>query len=262
MARNRRPMALAFELRGQGPRLAMLHGFTQNRRCWGELVDDLATDHELVLFDAPGHGESQHDDADLWKSAQLLADIAGPAHYFGYSMGGRTLLHLALANPELVHSLTTVGATAGTDDPSDRSARMAADEEIALRLLSDGLADFLQGWKELPMFDDLTDEMWARSERLTNRPAGLAASLRMCGSGRQEPLWERLAQLSMPRQYLAGEHDQKFRALAERMASHSNRLPSETAAVATAPVISGSRHAAHLVNPVAVAQQIRRFTQP
>jgi|APSaa5957512535_1039671.scaffolds.fasta_scaffold59015_2 2-succinyl-6-hydroxy-2,4-cyclohexadiene-1-carboxylate synthase len=254
-------MALAFELRGQGPRLAMVHGFAQNRLCWGKLVDDLATDHELVLLDAPGHGESQHDDADLWESAQLLADIAGPAHYFGYSMGGRMLVHLALANPELVQSLTTIGATAGTEDQSDRSERIAADEEIALRLLSDGLADFLHGWEELPMFGDLTDEMWGRNERLTNRAAGLAASLRRCGSGRQEPLWDRLDQLSMPCQFLAGEDDQKFRDLAERMASHSNRLPSETAAVATAPVILGARHAAHLVNPVAVAQQIRRFTQ-
>ena len=254
-------MALAFEVRGQGPRLAMLHGFTQNRLCWGKLVDDLATDHELILLDAPGHGESQHDDADLWQSAQLIADIAGPAHYFGYSMGGRTLLHLALANPELVKSLTTVGATAGIEAQTDRSVRFAADEQIARRILSGGLADFLQGWEELPMFGDLTDEMWARTERLTNRTAGLAASLRMCGSGGQERLWQRLDQLSMPRQFLAGEYDQKFRDLAERMASHSNRFPSETAAVATAPVIWGARHAAHLVNPAAVAQQIRRFTQ-
>ena len=34
------------------------HGVTQNRNCWGPLLDDLVTDHEVCRIDAPGHGRS------------------------------------------------------------------------------------------------------------------------------------------------------------------------------------------------------------
>ena len=51
-------MSLHAERRGTGPRLVMVHGFTQTGRCWGPEAEALATDHELVLVDAPGHGRS------------------------------------------------------------------------------------------------------------------------------------------------------------------------------------------------------------
>src|SRR5688572_10717173 len=51
-------MLLHAEHRGTGPKLVLVHGFTQTRRCWGPAADALADDHEVVLVDAPGHGQS------------------------------------------------------------------------------------------------------------------------------------------------------------------------------------------------------------
>ena len=53
-----RPMAarLDTEVHGRGARVGLVHGFTQNRRCWGAFADRLAEQFEVVLVDAPGHG--------------------------------------------------------------------------------------------------------------------------------------------------------------------------------------------------------------
>jgi 2-succinyl-6-hydroxy-2,4-cyclohexadiene-1-carboxylate synthase len=46
--------SLHAEVDGRGPRLVLVHGFGQNRRCWGPIAADLRTDHEVVRVDAPG----------------------------------------------------------------------------------------------------------------------------------------------------------------------------------------------------------------
>jgi pimeloyl-ACP methyl ester carboxylesterase len=61
-----------------------------------------------------------------------------------------------------------------------------------------------------------------------------------------EPRWDRLGDLRMPVTLAVGEHDEKFRAIAERMAPE---LPD-----ARVVVIPGAGHAAHLEAPDAVAE--------
>ncbi|MBW3627615.1 MAG: alpha/beta fold hydrolase, partial [Actinobacteria bacterium] len=195
---------LGTERRGQGPRMALVHGFTQTRRCWGPVADDLAADHEVVAVDAPGHGRSTQVRASLWEGAELLAGAGGDATYLGYSMGGRLCLHLALAAPERVRALVVVGATAGIDDPAQRAARRAEDEERARRLEAEGLEPFLERWLAQPLFAGMTEEVQCREERRENTVAGLAASLRLAGAGAQEPLWHRLEELAMPVLVIAG----------------------------------------------------------
>ncbi|MBW3644464.1 MAG: alpha/beta fold hydrolase, partial [Actinobacteria bacterium] len=187
--------------------MTLVHGFTQTRRCWGPVADDLAADHEVVAVDAPGHGRSAQVRAGLWEGARLLAGAGGDATYLGYSMGGRLCLHLALAAPERVRALVVVGATAGIDDPAQRAARRAEDEERARRLEAEGLEPFLERWLAQPLFAGLAEEVQCREERRENTVAGLAASLRLAGAGAQEPLWHRLEELAMPVLVIAGEHD-------------------------------------------------------
>ena len=177
---------------GGGRRLILAHGFTQNARCWGPFAEHLAVDHDLTLVDAPGHGRSGHDEADLWTAARLLTEVGGPGVYVGYSMGGRTALHAALAHPEVVRGLVLIGATPGLPGEDERAQRRRADDELASRLLDIGLPAFLDRWLSQPLFAGLDAEAAALPARLTNRPDGLAASLRRCGTGNQEPLWDRL----------------------------------------------------------------------
>src|SRR3954464_12676049 len=131
------------EVDGHGPRIVLVHGFAQNRNCWGPVAGDLATDQEFVRVDAPGHGRSSAYYAGLRTGARLIADQGGPATYIGYSMGARFVLHLALANPELVHGFVTIGGTAGIDDRDERSARKVNDDALADRLEREGTQLFL-----------------------------------------------------------------------------------------------------------------------
>jgi len=240
------------EVDGHGPRVVLVHGFTQNRNCWGEIGTDLVRDHEVVRVDAPGHGKSSDTHADLWTGARLIGDRGGPAVYLGYSMGARFVLHLGLLRPDLTQGLVLVGATGGIDDPDERAARRATDAARAEQLERDGLESFLDDWLAQPMFAGLSETAQFRDERADNTVAGLAESLRLAGSGSQEPLWPRLAALDMPVLVVAGADDVKFRAEAER-------LTASIGSNATSALIQDAGHAAHLERPEAFVATLRKW---
>jgi 2-succinyl-6-hydroxy-2,4-cyclohexadiene-1-carboxylate synthase len=242
---------LAFDRVGSGPRLVLIHGFTQNRRCWGAVADDLARDHEVWLVDAPGHGDSADVEADLVEGARLVAELTGdrPATFLGYSMGGRLCLQLALDHPAAVGRLILVGASPGIEDPIEREQRRAADDALARRLADLGLPAFLDEWLAQPLFAGLDAAHAFVRERLANTVAGLQSSLRLAGSGAQDPLWDRLGALQMPVLLVTGSADRKFEGIAEQMAA---RIPD-----ARHVVIPDAGHTAHLENPDAFLTTVR-----
>lgn len=241
---------LACDVDGAGPRLVLVHGFSQTSRTWGPVAVDLATDHQVVRVDAPGHGRSAHHQAGLWEGAELMVATAGSGTYLGYSMGGRLCLHAALAYPSAVAGLILLGTTAGIEAPGERAVRAAADEAWARRLEAEGIDAFLRSWLAQPLFDGLDDERAGLEARRENTAKGLAASLRRAGTGAQEPLWDRLGALSAPVLVLAGERDARFVALSER-------LVDSIGANAELALIPGAGHAAHLEAPGAVLAVVR-----
>jgi len=223
-------------------RLVLAHGFTQNGRCWGEFGSSCAENFDVIAVDGPGHGWSGHDNADLHQAGELIVNVGGPAHYVGYSMGGRMLLHKAL-NDELgeIRSLILIGATAGIESTTERSQRRAQDLENARAIMAMGTPAFVDQWLAQPMFAGLTDEQSCKTKRFENAPEGLAASLQNCGTGSQEPLWDQLSTLRMPVLIIAGSLDPKYTDIGQRM---------------TAAIGSNARfvnidggHAVHLQNP-------------
>jgi 2-succinyl-6-hydroxy-2,4-cyclohexadiene-1-carboxylate synthase len=243
---------LHVETDGAGPRVVLVHGFTQNRNCWGPLAPALASDHEVVRVDAPGHGKSSSIEADLWRGADLLAAVGGPATYLGYSMGARFALHVALAHPEVARGLVLIGGTAGIDGPDARAQRKRADQETATRLEQQGLDAFLEAWLAQPLFAGLSDAMHFRGERAGNTIEGLAGSLRRAGTGAQEPLQSRLASIHVPVLVMAGGNDTKFSAEAER-------LTAGIGAHATIALVPRAGHAAHLEQPDACTAIVREW---
>ena len=230
----------------------LLHRFTHTARSWSALLPALAADFEAVALDAPGHGRAAAVRAGLADGARLLAEAGGEAAWLGYSMGGRYALHAALARPDLVRRLVLVGATAGIEDRAERARRRAADEERAAALERDGLEAFLDAWLAQPLFAGLAPSAADREARRANTAEGLASSLRLAGTGAQESVWDRLGELAMPVLLVTGERDEKFRALAERMADGIGA----NAAVA---VVAGAGHACHLERPLAFLAAVRPF---
>ena len=244
---------------GAGHRLVLAHGFTQTGLVWGGLTDDLAVDHELALVDLPGHGGSSDVRADLWHGAELLGAVGGRGDYLGYSMGARFCLHLALSRPDLVRRLVLVSGTAGIDDTDGRAGRRAADEALARRLdpgdgtpPEDTVATFVDRWVTNPLFGRIPDAANGIDERRSNTAAGLASSLRMAGTGTQEPLWDRLGDLDQPVLVVTGGRDTKFTDL-------GRRLVTTIGPGARLVVVDHADHAPHLQEPDAVAAAVRAF---
>lgn len=234
-----------------GPRMVFLHGFTQTGRTWLPVATAFARDHEVLLVDAPGHGGSAAVRTDLRRTADLVGQTGGEATYIGYSMGGRICLHLALTHPHLVQRLVLVSATAGIAEDAERAARRDADDALAASIERDGVEPFLERWLAQPLFAGLEPTANDRAERLRNTAEGLASSLRMAGTGTQDPLWDRLRELTMPVLVLAGERDTKFIDIGRQLAAGIPR-----AAFAAVP---GAGHAAHLEQPGVTASIIAEF---
>jgi 2-succinyl-6-hydroxy-2,4-cyclohexadiene-1-carboxylate synthase len=246
------------EVRGSGPPLVVLHGFTQTGRLWGRFGDLLARDYTLVAVDLPGHGDSASVRADLPTTAGLVADAARAVlgeeacTLLGYSLGARTALHVATAANLSLRGVAFIGVTAGIEDPTVRQERREADDARADQLEATGDVDgFIATWLDGPMFDRLGPTAADRKERMRNSASGLAASLRLCGTGTQEPLWERLPSLRAPVLALAGSDDTRF-------ASHAMRL-ARLAPYGVASLVPAGGHAVHLAQPDQTVRLVRHW---
>ena len=247
---------------GHGPRLVMAHGFTQTGRVWGSIDDNLASDHQVVRVDMPGHAGSSSVRVGLVDGALALGGVGGRASYLGYSMGARFCLHLALARPDLVESLVLISGTAGIDAAAERQQRRVSDGALADELdpaSGDGVAlpveTFVRRWLNAPLFAGVSPGADGFDQRLRNTGAGLASSLRLAGTGTQRPLWEILGRLSMPVLIISGAMDEKFTALGSRMAE-------AIGANATRAVVPGAGHAPHLQRPDEVVTLVRAHLGP
>lgn len=234
--------------------MVLVHGFTQTRMCWGPIAADLQRDHTVIRVDAPGHGMSAEVLAGLRGGGRMIADQGGEAVYLGYSMGGRYLLHLALANPDLVRGLILVGATAGIDDPGERAERAEADRAMAERVRTKGLGDFVKWWVAKEMFAGIPPEHQFLLERMENTVDGLENSLLQAGTGNQDPTWDKLDRLDMPVLVVAGALDDKFAVLGERLAASIGDN-------ATLALVPDAGHAAHLEQPEAFLEIVRSWLE-
>ncbi|MEH3076693.1 MAG: alpha/beta fold hydrolase [Quadrisphaera sp.] len=60
---------------GAGPTVVLAHGLTDDAACWGTTARRLALEHDVLAYDARGHGDS--DRADDYTAEAGTADLLG-----------------------------------------------------------------------------------------------------------------------------------------------------------------------------------------
>jgi pimeloyl-[acyl-carrier protein] methyl ester esterase len=99
--------------RGQGPALALIHGWAMHGGLFAPLVERLADRYTLHLVDLPGHGHARGDATPLVPealAAQLVERVPG-AVWLGWSLGGQFALRAALDHPRDVRGLVMVASS-------------------------------------------------------------------------------------------------------------------------------------------------------
>jgi 3-oxoadipate enol-lactonase len=111
---------IAWERRGEGPPLLLIHGLGYARWGWEPVVDGLARSFEVLTFDNRGIGESDappgpYSASELAADALQVLDEAGVerAHVVGTSLGGMVAQELAHAEPDRVDRIVLACTTPG-----------------------------------------------------------------------------------------------------------------------------------------------------
>ena len=251
------------------PPAVLLHGFTGHGGAWAAQAEAITTAGYRVLApDLLGHGRSpapaspcrygmERAASDL---SALLRDITSePAHLLGYSMGGRLALFFALTYSAQVRSLTLESASPGLANDSERARRREHDNALADEIERDGIPAFVKVWELLPLWESQRERLTSeqrqqlRAQRLTNRPTGLANSLRGMGTGAQPNLRPRLPSLAVATLLLAGADDPKCVVVNREMAQ---LLPN-----ARLVVLPNAGHNVHLERPGVFIDNVLGFWQ-
>jgi pimeloyl-ACP methyl ester carboxylesterase len=203
---------IAWEARGEGQPVLMIHGLGYARWGWEPVVESLAREFRLLLFDNRGIGESEappgpYSARAMAEDAVAVLDEAGVerAHVVGTSLGGMVAQELALGRPErvdrLVLACTTPGGTGAFPLP-EQTLRLMAEapslpQEVALeRFVENALGP------DAPR--ELIERIVVHRLAAPPDPAGWAAQ---AAAGASFDAFDRLEQIAAPTLVLHGTAD-------------------------------------------------------
>jgi pimeloyl-ACP methyl ester carboxylesterase len=119
--------SLAYERRGSGRPVVLLHGWPGDHRDWREVVARLADETDIVVPDLRGFGESDkhaRDPAQAYSAAAQAASVValigelelGPTVIAGYDVGSRVAQEIARTTPALVRALVVAPPLPGAGE--------------------------------------------------------------------------------------------------------------------------------------------------
>jgi 3-oxoadipate enol-lactonase len=128
---------LAYDVRGQGPALLLLHAFPLGMAMWDPQAAAFAGSHQAIRFDARGFGGSPPGDGLLTMEriaddAVALLDHLGVSRAVvcGLSMGGYAALALVRRHADRLKGLVLADTRAGADADAARAARASQAEKV------------------------------------------------------------------------------------------------------------------------------------
>ena len=243
-------LVIHFSDRGRrdAPPLVFINSLGCDFRIWSEVVEILAPNFRIVLYDKRGHGlsESGPDEAEMADYARDLAALldilgVGRAAIVGLSIGGLIAQELYRQRPELFAALVLCDTAAkiGTDESWDR--RIAEVERGGIEAIADSV---LERWFTADFRVKRTAELAGMRAMLTRTPK--QGYLAACGALKRADLRPYAGRIEAPALCLVGDED----------GSTPVSLVKETAALIPGSrfeVIEGAGHLPNVEKPQIVA---------
>jgi len=146
-------LKLAYERRGRGAPLVLIHGYPLDHSIWNEVASLLESDFDLILPDVRGFGESSSEEKkysilDLARDVIFLLDhLKIPQTAIaGHSMGGYIALALAREFPARLSGLALVSSQTFADTPDRKMNRYQTADEVqakGVHIIADAMTDKL-----------------------------------------------------------------------------------------------------------------------
>lgn len=171
---------LAYDRRGQGRPMVLLHGFPLDHHLWDDVVPLLEDQFDLILPDLRGFGGSSTVDS-FYTMEDYASDIASlldhlgiaKAGIVGHSMGGYVALAFARLYPERVSGLGLVSSQVLADAPDRKEGRYKSAAEVADK----GIASVVETMT--PKFtSDARLQRFARESMEKQQPAAYIGALK------------------------------------------------------------------------------------
>ena len=244
---NRGGVEIYYEVHGSGPPLILTHGYSSTSAMWHGQIEALAKQHQLILWDMRGHGQSDYpDDLAAYSESLTVADIAAlldtvgadKAVVGGLSLGGYMSLAFHRVHPERVRALLIIDTGPGfkKDDARDVWNKRARD--TGDRFERDGLGVLKSASRE--------------RASVTHRNAkGLALAARGMLPQRDARVIESLPDIKVPSLVVVGADDVPFLAASDYMAA---KIPG-----AQKIVIPNAGHAVNIDQPQAFIDAVLPF---
>jgi pimeloyl-ACP methyl ester carboxylesterase len=230
-----------YETEGAGPPLVLLHGGLADNSTWAGQFAGLSPHRRVVAPERRAHGHTPDPGGPITYQAMATETVKflrfmdlGPADLVGWSDGGMVAFLVAASDPDLVKTITMVGASVSsagyvagameelTGLPADDD-EMVMFEAMYAAASPDGAAHFPEVW-------DKIRTMWSQ----------------------EFDWWDQVANVSAPTLVMVGDDDLITVASADELA---RRLPAGQLAV-----IPGASHVAPMEKPDLFNQLVLDFT--
>jgi pimeloyl-ACP methyl ester carboxylesterase len=144
------------EVRGEGPPLLLIHGWTLDQRVFTPQLAAFAEHYRIISFDRRGYGRSAGNpdfSRELGDIDAVLDALGGDEtpRVLGMSQGGRLALRLAIMRPERVRALVLQGPALDQFTPPEREDEQVPMAEFVELAAGGKLAVFRQRWLSHPM---------------------------------------------------------------------------------------------------------------
>jgi pimeloyl-ACP methyl ester carboxylesterase len=244
---DRDGVKIYYEVHGSGPPLILTHGYSSTSAMWNGQIEALSKQHQLILWDMRGHGQSDYPaDPAAYSEALTVADIAAlldevgadRAIVGGLSLGGYMSLAFYRAHPERVSALLIIDTGPGFKKHDAREVWNERARATADRFDREGL-------------DVLKSASRERSTVSHRDASGLARAARGMLTQRDAKVIEVLPEIKVPSLVVVGADDTPFLAASDYMAA---KIPGARKAV-----IPAAGHAVNIDQPQAFIEAVLPF---